>query len=307
MYYFIINPSSRTGNGLKVWKVVQHRLNELNIEYHAYHTHYQYHGTELAQEICSSHKGIKKIVVLGGDGTVNEVINGIHNYQEVTLSYIPSGSSNDLAKSLNIPSNPLDALDRILNGNYYDYIDHGIVHLSSGGEPKKFASSMGIGFDASVSYEALNSKLKYMLNKIKLGKLTYPLLAIKGLINHKPTNAHVIVDNNKEYHYSKVFFIANMIQCYEGGGLKMAPHANCRDGKLSVCIIHGLPKIAILVVLPCLIFGKHSIFPGVELFDATSIEIRTDEKLVVHTDGEYYGTCDHIIARCTEEPIRMII
>lgn len=307
MYYFIVNPASRTGNGMKVWKIVQNKLQELHIEYRVYFTRYKYHAKKIAQEICASNLGNKKIVILGGDGTVNEVINGIDSYNDVILGYIPSGSSNDLARSLKIPADPLKALDRILNGKYYDYIDHGVVSLSSGEERKKFAVSMGIGFDASVTYEALNSRFKWILNKIKLGKLTYPLLAIKQLIRHKPTKAHVIVDNHKEYHYNRVFFIANMIQVSEGGGLKMAPNADCKDGKLTVCIIHDLPKIAIIFILPAMIFGKHPIFPGVELFDATTIEIKMDKKIMVHTDGEYYGTYDHIVASCTEEAVRMIL
>lgn len=305
MYHFIVNPKSRTGTGLKVWHIVQAALDEKSVEYTCHFTHYEFHATKLAEYICKTYLGIKNIIVLGGDGTVNEVINGIDNYNEVILGYIPSGSSNDLARSLKISKDPLLVLDRILTGKHFEYVDHGMVNIDSGNKPRKFAVSMGIGFDAIVSYEALNANLKKVLNKIGLGKLTYPILAIKRLIKHTPTDALVIVDGKQEYHFHNVFFIANMIQKCEGGGLLMAPNANHHDHKLSVCVVYDIPKIKALILLPSLFIGKQQLFKGVKIFDADTIEIKTDDKLYVHTDGEYYGVYDHIKASCTKNQIRM--
>lgn len=115
------------------------------------------------------------------------------------------------------------------------------------------------------------------------------------------------MDGIKEYHFHNVFFIANMIQKCEGGGLIMAPKANHNDRKLSVCVIYDIPKILALFLLPSLFIGKQDLFKGVKIFDASTIEIKTDKKLYVHTDGEHYGVYDHIIATCTKEQIRMFL
>ncbi|ROR31385.1 YegS/Rv2252/BmrU family lipid kinase [Mobilisporobacter senegalensis] len=307
MYHFIINPKSRTGNGLKVWHIVQAGLDEKKVHYAFHFTHYEYHATKLATQICNTYKGIKNIIVLGGDGTMNEVINGIDNYNEVILGYIPSGSSNDLARGLKISNDPLIALDRILTGKHFEYVDHGIIQTPSQTKLRKFAVSMGIGFDASVCFEALNSNIKIILNKLRLGKLTYPVIAIKNLVKHTPSDIHIIVDGIENYHFKKVFFIASMIQKCEGGGLIMTPNASYQDQKLSVCVIYDIPKIKALVLLPSLFIGKQHLFKGVKIFDAKTIEIKADKKMYVHTDGEYYGIHDHIVATCTKDQIRMFL
>lgn len=307
MYHFIINPKSRTGNGLKVWNSVKEILDKRNIHYTFHYTHYEFHAIKIAKNICQEYPGIKNIVVLGGDGTVNEVINGIDNYEEVLLGYIPSGSSNDLARSLNISSDPAKALDKILSGKHFEYVDHGIVNLYPKNSSRKFAVSMGIGFDATVCWEALNSNIKKVLNKLSLGKLTYLIIAIKRLIKHQPVNATIIADGYQTYHFKNVFFIANMIQKYEGGGLMMAPNASNHDRKLSVCVIYDMPKIKAFLLLPSLIFGKQTLFRGVKILDVSSVEIITEKELMVHTDGEYCGSFRHIKASCTPAQIRMIL
>lgn len=307
MYHFIINPKSRTGNGLKVWQIVQSKLEEKEVLYLSHFTHYEFHATKLARNICETYPGIKNIIIIGGDGTVNEVINGIDDYSEVILGYIPSGSSNDMARSLHISANPLIALERILSGKHYDYVDHGIVNLWSQHKSRKFAVSMGIGFDASVCDATLGSKLKMFLNKIKLGKLTYLILAIKMLIKYTPSDATITVDNCQSYHFKNVFFMANMIQKCEGGGFYMTPDADCHDRKISVCVIYDIPKIKALILFPSLLFGKQHLFRGVKIFDGKTIDIQTNEKLHVHTDGEPCGTFDHITATCTKDQIRILI
>lgn len=308
MYYFIINPKSKTGKGLKIWKSIQAKLDELQISYKYYFTRYKFHSTQIAEDICRQYEGSKRIIVLGGDGSVNEVINGIHSYEDVMLGYLPTGSSNDLARSLHIPKDPLKALDLLLNGHHYIYYDHGQVRLTEGSNPRKFAVSSGIGFDAVVCYEALTSKLKKILNNLKLGKLTYGILALKGIITYQPCDGELIIDEIRHLKLKKIFFAASMIQPYEGGGCMMAPQADAKDHKLSVCVINDISKYKILFVLPLMYIGKHTIFKKyVNIFDCRTLEIILDNQQVVHTDGEYVGKSDHIYVSCNEEQVRMLL
>ncbi len=308
MYHFIINPKSSSGKGIRYWWTVKKELDRQNIAYTADITQHEGHATELARKICLQYKGIKNIVVLGGDGTLNEVLNGIENFDEVLLGYIPSGSSNDLARSLSIPKDPLKALSNILKPKKFVYLDYGeILFKEKDLRPRKFGCSSGIGYDANVCVEVQSSELKKKLNKFGAGKLIYLAIAIKQVLGIDFLETTVIADGIKKGAYKNVLLISGMIHQFEGGGLKMAPGADPADGKLSVCLVHGLSRIAILLLLPTIIFGKHIHIKGVEYFKCSNIEIISDRKAAVHTDGETPAFSSHIAIRCVPRKIRMII
>ena len=308
MYHFIINPKSSSGKGIRHWWTVKRELDKREIPYTAIFTRMEGHATEIAEEICSKFSGIKNIVILGGDGTVNEVINGIKIYQDVLLGYIPSGSSNDLARSLKIAKDPIKALNSILKPTHYQYLDHGRIEFPSiDVSPRKFACSSGIGYDASVCYEVASSPLKKRFNRFGAGKFIYLAIAIKQLLTVKPANGTIIIDGIKKDTYDKILLVSSMIHKYEGGGLAMAPHADPTDGKLSVCLVHGLSRLKVIFLLPTILFGKHIYVKGVETFDCATIEIKTDRNLAVHTDGEIPAISSHIKVSVVPEKIRMIL
>ena len=129
MYHFLVNPKSSSGRGIRFWWIVKNELDKREIAYSVVFTKHTGHATELTRQICTENEGIKNIVVLGGDGTMNEVINGIDDYSGVLLGYIPSGSSNDLARSLKIPKDPVEALDNILKPVRFQYLDLGLINF----------------------------------------------------------------------------------------------------------------------------------------------------------------------------------
>ncbi len=308
MYHFIINPKSSSGRGIRYWLTVKDELDRLKISYTAVFTKYVGHATELACQICSENSGIKNIVILGGDGTFNEVINGIPDFSEVLFGYIPSGSSNDLARSLKIPKDPLKALANILKPCRFKYLDHGVINFPDNSlAPRNFACSSGIGYDANVCNEVQASPLKKRLNRFGAGKFVYIAIAIKQLLTIKPTNATVIIDGAKKDTYQNVLLVSSMIHKYEGGGLLIAPGADPCDGKLTVCLVHGLSRAKAFLLLPTLLSGKHIHFKGVESFHCHKVEIITDHKAAVHTDGEIPSVCNHIKVHCVPEQIRIIL
>ena len=126
MYIFIVNPNSRSGMGSRIWNTVEPVLNERNIRYRVFFTKYQCHAVKLVREITSDGQA-HTIIILGGDGTVNEAVNGIADLSKITLGYIPTGSSNDFARSLRLPTDPLAALDNILRPSRYLSVPIGIL------------------------------------------------------------------------------------------------------------------------------------------------------------------------------------
>lgn len=306
MYHFIINPHSCTGKGLSIWRKVETELARLSVPYKSYLTTYPGHGRELATSICQENTGIIKLVILGGDGTINEVFNGIPDISKVELGYIPSGSSNDFGRSMGLSKDPLENLSSILKSTGIRKMDYGLITNRNNKLHNRFLVSAGVGYDASVCRVALRSNLKKYLNAIKLGKLTYILLAIRQLLAWPLMEGEVSVDGKPFLPYTKLLLVTSMIQKYEGGGMKMAPKADPNDGLLSVCLVHGLSKYRLLFLLPTLLIGKHTGFKGVEAFNCSELVIRFKTPQVLHCDGECPGDYKELKVTCRQNEVQLL-
>lgn len=303
MYTFIVNPNSRSGMGGMIWEVIEPELIKRRVDYECFRTTYPGHAVKLVREITSDHQE-HTLAVLGGDGTVNEVINGICDIGKVTLGYIPTGSSNDFARGMKLPQDPVKALEVILNPGEIKKMDVGL--LTRAGKERRFAVSTGIGFDAAICHQAAVSKLKVLLNRLKLGKLTYVGIALNRLFHDKPVTAEVRLDNGETKQYQKVYFAAAMNNPYEGGGFYFCPDAENDDGQLDVIIISNLPKLVVLLLLPTAYKGWHVHFPGISVIRCQKVCIRTERALAVHTDGEPVFLRKEIKAELLKEQIRVI-
>lgn len=282
-YHFIVNPKARTGLGGMIWRMIEPELKKRRVSYCCYMTKNRNHAQKIAGEITSDGQE-HGIVVLGGDGTVNEVINGIREPGKVTLGYIPIGSSNDFARGLRIPRDPEKALDVILHPQNIIHMDVGVV--TAAGRQRRFAVSAGIGFDAAVCHEVCVSKWKILLNRIGLGKLSYAVVALDRLKKDRPQEMKMILSDGTTQTYSGAYFAAFMNLPYEGGGFKFCPKASPADGELDVIIVHGLPVVKILCLLPLAFWGKHTGFKGVTVIRCKEVEVCTEKPLPLHTDGE---------------------
>lgn len=282
-YTFIVNPKSRSGRGEMIWKLVEPELKKYRVDYEVHYTKYVRHAAEIAAEITADGKE-HLLAVVGGDGTVNEVVNGIRSYSQVTLGYIPTGSGNDFTRSLRLPTEPYAALEQILHGKNTVSMDVGCVCF--GKETRRFAISTGIGFDADVCHVAAVSRVKRSLNKIGLGKLTYLLIALHRLLAERPMEAEITMDQRETHRFSKTYFAAVMNHPYEGGGFFFCPEAKIDDRELDVIVASELPKWKILLLLPTAFQGKHVKYKGISIYRCKEITVRTDRKRPIHTDGE---------------------
>lgn len=303
MYNFIVNPNARSGMGQKVWKELDFILKERCITHQVFITKYQRHATQITRELTSAHSRCT-IIILGGDGTVNEVLNGITELSDVTLGYIPLGSGNDFARGYGLSSNPLEALNRILTPTKYHAMNVGVLSYTN--KRRRFAVSSGIGFDAEVCHQVVISKLKVLLNKIKLGKLSYVFIALQRIIAMKPSSMTLRMDNGTTMNFQKVYFIAAMNSKFEGGGFQFCPKANPGDDLLDIIVISGLSKLQVLALLPTAFIGLHTHFKGVHTFQCTKAEIVSDKALPIHTDGEPLFLQRRLVFSLEREKIRVI-
>lgn len=306
MLYFIVNEKSRSGKGAQIWKQVEVELQNRGIDYEAHITEYGGHATLLANKLSRLPDEEIRLIVVGGDGTANEVVNGIVDFEKVIFGMIPTGSGNDLARGLGKLGGPIEELDKILESDGTDRIDLGQVEWKEGEKPRLFLISAGIGLDAMVCKKALTSKLKKVLNAIKLGKLTYIILTLRMLFNMTQAEAVGRYDKKNHKKFPKLIFAAAMNFRAEGGGVPMAPRADARDGKLSVCSIGGIPKIVALFLLPRLVTATHEKVHCVSIVDCDSCEMRLDTPFVLHTDGEYCDDVTEVRFTCLPGKLRIL-
>lgn len=303
MYYFIVNPESRSGNGRRIWQIAEEILEQEDVEYRVFFTSCRFHAGKLAAEITGRKERVV-LVAVGGDGTVNEVLNGIQDFSKVTFGYIPTGSSNDFARTLGLPTDTVQAVKNILHPSYFRRIDLGRAYL--GEQQKYFAVSCGCGFDAAVCHEAVSSRMKGLLNRLHLGKLTYIGTALKQLLALRPSPVKLVLDDGRSMVFRRTYFAAVMNCCFEGGGLKFCPDADTEDGFLDICVVEGLNKAVIALMFPTAFYGLHRFFPGIHLFRVRSAEIYASRRLPFHTDGEPYFLNRRARIACVPQKLTVI-
>ena len=185
----------------------------------------------------------------------------------------------------------------------FDYAD---VKLVLGGKRRRFLVSAGMGFDAAVCHEVCISKWKKILNRLKLGKLSYAVVALNRLLKDQPVRMEIRLDDGSVHRFECAYFAAFMNQKYEGGGFKFCPEASPSDGKLDIMVAADLSKKKILCLLPTAFFGKHTKFRGVTILQCRSAEVSTGSTLPIHTDGEPIFLRNEMKVRLMEEKIRFI-
>ena len=312
MLYFIANEMARTGKGVGVWRQVQIELREKKIPYKVYMTEYKEHATELAKKISEKEEEDICIVVVGGDGTLNEVINGITDFEKVRISLIPAGSGNDFARNLGIKKSPQERLARILEcveqgQDCYERIDLGVAQWPQAKKPRKYAISSGVGMDALVCKKMLTSKVKVIMNKLGLGKVSYLIVTVQSLLTMETADMAVKVDGSNTLNFKRTIFAAAMNTRAEGGGVPMAPKASVQDGLLSTCFVYKFSKFGALIRLPFLATGTHEHFNGFKVFDCEKIDIKIKKPMALHTDGEYLGDVTEVSYSCLPGKMRFMV
>lgn len=309
MYHVIVNPASCSGKGFNIWKnKIEPALLKERVPFQSYLSEKPGDVIRIAKEISANAAGDTSlsVIVLGGDGTVNETLQGIAEPMKLILGYIPTGSSNDLARDLKIPKDPIEALHLILHAKVPVSMDLGTITYSDG-EKRRFLVSCGIGYDAAVCEEALHSPFKKTLNKLGLGKLIYLSVALKQLLTAKAVSGRLTPDHGENISIGNMLFTCCMLHRFEGGGFMFAPNADPHDGILNLCAVGDISKSLILFALPTAFYGKHYRFRGITPYQGRHIVIETDKPLWVHTDGEVTRKENRLEIYCEKDAFSMFL
>jgi diacylglycerol kinase (ATP) len=226
-----------------------------------------------------------RVVAVGGDGTVQEVINGLASASGVTLGVVPAGSGNDLARSLGLPRDVDAALTIALAGDER-WID--VAEATDGdGRTRRFASAGGTGFDAQVAHAMAQPRAMW-----QRGRVGYLLATLDELRRYHNAALHLTWeegDGTRRTADLESLFVAFANGAYYGGGMRIAPDASLDDGQLDLCIVGDISRAAALRQIPGLYRGRHVSHPSVRMAKAHRLRIDGDGA-PVHLDGEPFGS-----------------
>lgn len=218
----------------------------------------------------AKNKGFSTIVSVGGDGTLHEVVNGMVGGNQ-KLGVIPSGTGNDLARSLNLPFDLRESIE-ILVKEKTTLIDLG--HIKG----EYFINFSSVGLDALIAQEA-NKIKKYFSSTY-----SYILGIVKGLTKFKSMDVDLIIDGKK--YREKIMFITVCNGSYYGGGMKIAPQAKISDGEFDICVVRHIPKLKLLLLFPTIFKGNHIRYKEVKMYRGKEVEVFSKKDIAINADGE---------------------
>jgi YegS/Rv2252/BmrU family lipid kinase len=306
VYHFIINPLAASGKAAMIWRNSKQYIEKKGILYEAYMTSYKGHARSLAYELTSGEEKYneKIIVVVGGSGTLNEVINGISISAQVTIGYVPVGSRNGFARSMKISRNPRRALRRIFNPRKVHWIDYGVMaYMDTALHHRRFLVSSGMGIDAEICNDVSKPSL-YRKGRRHLG---YVWTIFKELLFFHPYDCELLLDYQRKINLQKVAFTSVHIAPYECGRFCLAPQADVDDGQFEILVISGATRRRVLKVLVNSLFGSHKNLRGVHHYRCKEFSISASEGQSVHVDGEMCGSYSNISYACEKQKLHMLL
>ncbi len=239
------------------------------------------HGTELAAGAADG--GYRRVVAVGGEGTVQEIANGlVAGGGVITLGIVPGGNGNDLARALGLPRDPVAALAVALHGAA-EPMDVGLATGSRGS--RIFVDAAGIGFDAGIAARMAGSRQRW-----QRGRAGYLLTTLDELRRYRNSRVRIAVDGAPAAE-RMILFAAVANGAWYGGGMHIAPGARLDDGSLDLCLVGDLSRLAALGQLPGLYRGTHVRHPAVSMTRVRAVELEAvDSDVPVHLDGEPFGS-----------------
>lgn len=289
-WYVIVNPHAGGKKAQSDWPKIRKLLQVENINTECVFTEYQHHATELTIRAIQD-VGYLNILVVGGDGTLNEVLNGIHQQKkfkttDITMGVITVGTGNDWGRMYGMPSEYVDQVKIIKAKNTFlqdvgkvTYFHHDTK------EVHYFMNIAGMGFDALVA-----KKTNIAKQKGSSGTITYLFNLISGLFQFTYNN--IKVENDGVQIFSgKVFSMSIGLCSYNGGGMMQLPYAKPDDGLFDVTIIRKVSRIKVIKNIKNLYDGSFVKIKEVETFTGKNLKITAIPKKTVflETDGESLG------------------
>jgi len=267
---FVINPTAGKGKTKKLIPLIKKKCNENNLDYEMSFTAKPGDALHLAKK--GIEKGFKRIIAVGGDGTLNEAINGVAG-SKVIVGIIPAGLGNDFIRTIN----PHRKIEQIITDNLLGKAKSIDLGLCNG---RYFVNISSVGIDAEVLIQT------QYLKKIFPGHYAYLAGAIKTILNYESKRLNIQIDNLTIEDDILLIAVAN--GKYYGGGMLPAPEADIEDGIFDVCLVKKMTKIRNLSLLQKYMQGKHGDIEEVRFYKSKKVYITSDKDFAINIDGEVF-------------------
>ena len=284
----IVNPNAGGRKAEKDWPKIESLIKEQGIDYELIFTKYRHHAIQLVPEkITNNH--YRKIIAVGGDGTVNEVVNGIFAQsavptKEIQLGVIMIGTGNDWGKMFDIPNDYSEAISLITAGkSFIQDVGHVSYFIGDKEKTRYFINCAGLGFDALVTETTNKDK-----DSGKSSTLSYFKSLIGSLFKYKPVDVKVQIDN-REILNGKLFTLSLGIGKYTGGGMQQNPNAIADDGLFDLMLVDNIAKTKLIRKIKKLYDGSINDIEEVQSFRSNNLKVESDYKLMLEVDGESLG------------------
>ena len=280
----IVNPVAGVNKStFRKWPHIKNLLREHGLSFDYQYTERAGHASELASAAACD--GYRFLIAVGGDGTINEVANGIlrsPNAGTTAMGIISTGTGNDFIRSVGIPCNYAMACKHV-TGERRSLIDVGVVEYTLNGKrtSRYFINGAGVGFDAEVAEAGLGVP-RFMGNTVP-----FVLSLLKTLPGYRNKDIRMNIDGREEKRRVLSIVVSN--GAYFGGGMRIAPEAELSDRHLDVLTIGDVGKLELLQVFPRVYKGTHITHPKVRMEKAQRVTIECDRRILLQADGELLG------------------
>lgn len=303
-YHLLINQASGSGHGAKVGERILQLVREKKFAYDVYPTEYAGHELEIAQKLAEEvlvpwnedsqtqyqDRPFPLLVVIGGDGTLHQVLNQfLHLQVTFPVAYIPAGSGNDFARGIGLSREPEKAFWSIAKANAPTDVNVLVYEEKIQKEFGLVVNNVGIGLDAAIVNAANNSATKEQLNKFNLGNFAYVAAIINVLFTQKGFPILIEVNGSKHC-FDKAFLCTTTNHPYFGGGVAIAPMADAFKNNLDLVIVERIPMVKIFWLIQKLVRKKHTTSKHFHHFSGNKLRIVSTIPEYGQADGEVMGS-----------------
>jgi diacylglycerol kinase (ATP) len=280
---FVVNPASGNGAAGKTWERTRELAAARGLDGDALITEAPGHAVELARGAAES--GARLVVAVGGDGTINEIVNGLlaAGTSEVELAVVPRGTGDDFARTFGIPTDVESALAVAANGQARPVdVGRATYAVDEGTAERYFANFAGAGISGAIARRGARTSRR-------LGaKAAYMWATVAVFLRWSSVPMRIELDG--EIREGPMFEVVVSNGIYAAGGMKIAPEARPDDGQFDAVLIGDVSKADFVTTFPKIYRGRHTSHPKINVVRASTIAIDASQPLPVVLDGEQPGT-----------------
>ena len=288
-FYLLVNLKSGADRGTFSYRKTTQILENNNLAYETIFSKSPGYLTQAAQQLANDLKLNPNaiIIVIGGDGSLNQVLNGIKRsaYPQTPIAYLPSGTGDDFARALNLQYTPQELIAKLNNNPEVKEFDCGYYFNVNTNQEGYFVNNLGIGFDAYVVAETNNSNMKK-----RWGHFSYGINVFKAILN-QPAFSVTVKVNDKIHSFNNAYLVTTTNHPYFGGGVPILPKAKPTNHLLDTIVVEKPSFFKFVYLFSKMIITKKQIKdPHFHYYGAKEMEVITKDLEYGQLDGEELGS-----------------